>query len=84
MTTNSAQSAVVLSAGVTFASTSIEKISKGEIPSGRMIAGTCLTFAALGILANVGPDLAGGLAICIAGTAFVTFGLPSIQKVYGK
>lgn len=77
-----AETWVTMSAAVTFGSVSVGKLTKGEIPSGRQVASTCLAFAALGAMSIAAPDVAGGLAIAVGGTAFVTYGLPVILSFF--
>lgn len=76
------QTLIATAAGVTFASVASDKLSKGEVPSGRFIASTCLAFAALGLVAMASPDIAKGLAVSVAGTAFVISGLPLVLQLF--
>lgn len=74
------QTAIAVSAGVTFASVAGDKLAAGNFPSGRLFASTCLAFAGLGLVAMASPEIGKGLAVAVAGTAFVTKGLPLILK----
>jgi hypothetical protein len=76
------QTIVATAAAVTFASVAGDRIAHGEFPSGRLFAATCLAFAGLGLVAMASPDIGKGLAIAVAGTAFVTVGLPVILKYF--
>lgn len=82
MTGQGAQTAVIVSAGVTFACVGLSKITDGEVPSGRLVASTCLAFAGLGIVALSLPDVGAGLAIAVAGTAFAQYGAPGLIKQF--
>lgn len=85
MTIAGAESVVVLSSIVTFGSVSADGITSGDlVPSGKRIALTCLAFGTLGVIAGFAPDIGGGLALCIAGTAFITSGLPAMSKLFGE
>lgn len=76
------QTAIATAAGVTFASVAADRVSRGQVPSGRLVASTCLAFAGLGLIALASPDIGKGLAVAVAGTAFVTMGLPLILRQF--
>jgi hypothetical protein len=76
------QTAIATAAGVTFASVAGDRLAKGEFPSGRLFASTCLAFAGLGLVAMADADIGKGLAIAVAGTAFATMGLPLVLQYF--
>lgn len=76
------QTAIATAAGITLASVGGSTISEGNVPSGRLIAASCLAFAGLGLVAMASPDIGKGLAFAVAGTAFATKGLPLIIKLF--
>lgn len=93
MNQSSAESAVVVAAMVTLASTSFASLSTGEfksggfansLPSGRTVAGTFLAFAVLGMITEVAPEIGVGLSVAVAGTAFTLYGLPTILHYFGN
>lgn len=76
------QTAIATAAGITFASVGGSTIADGSVPSGRLLAATCLAFAGLGLVAMASSDIGKGLAWAVAGTAFVTKGLPLVLKAF--
>lgn len=76
------QTAIATAAGITFASVGGAAVATGEVPSGRLIAATCLAFAGLGLLAMASSDIGKGLAWAVAGTAFATKGLPLVIQLF--
>lgn len=57
---------------------------KGEVPSFRLLFGTALTFAGLSMMAEPLPGLVVPLAITIATTAFIYYGIPILDKFATK
>jgi hypothetical protein len=92
MTKSGAESAVIISAFVTLASTSYDSLSgaqlkggglKGHLPAGRTVAATFLAFAVLGGIAEAAPEVGAWLSITVATTAFIAYGLPAVAKQFG-
>lgn len=55
---------------------------KGEFPHPRLLIGAGLTYLGLSILAAFAPGIAGPLAVTIAVTAFLYYGLPVLDKAF--
>lgn len=76
---------LVTIASTVAASTAPEKYGgKGEFPSPRLLIGTAITFAGLGIAMDAAPGIAGPLSWCIAFTAITYYGMPVLNKSFGK
>jgi len=82
------QQAVLHAAIVTATATTAAHIlpqsmgGKSELPSYKELFGVLLTFAGLGMLADNAPGVAVPLAITIATTAFVFYGIPIMDKTF--
>lgn len=82
MTSQGATKAVTIGAAITLGSVSAESLKKAQLPPARALVAGLLAFAALGVVAEVAPDVGGGLAIAVSTTAFVTYALPIILVVF--
>ena len=90
MNPQSAQQLIIVSLMITLASTggaasnSKVKTKPKNKPGGEFVAGF---FAMLGcslIADYVSPEAGAGIAVMVAGVAFTTYGLPTIESYYGK
>lgn len=82
MDSKSAIRAVNISAAVTIGSVSADSLSNGSLPAGRTLVAGLLAFAALGVVAEIAPEVGAGLAVAVGTTGFVTYGLPLILKTF--
>lgn len=57
---------------------------RGELPAFRLLFGSALTFAGLGIMADIAPGVAVPLAVVIAVTAFTYYGIPILDNFATK
>lgn len=57
---------------------------QGSFPAPRLLFGTALTFAGLSFLGAFAPQLASGLAIGIALTAVLWYGVPLADNVFNN
>jgi hypothetical protein len=82
MTRSGAETTIIVSSVVTFASLSANRLDNNTIPSGRAVASTFLAFGGLGLIAMAAPDIGAGLAMATAGTAFVLYAEPLLAKLF--
>jgi|SRR5215472_597782 len=55
--------------------------TKSSLPPNRMIIGGFFAFMGCGLIAEFSDEVGAGLAVLIAGTMFIMYGLPAINSV---
>lgn len=75
----------VLTLGSTVAANVLPKGQggQGKLPGARLLVGTSLTFIGLSMMADFAPNLASPLAILVATTAVVYYGIPVADNYFG-
>lgn len=80
--------AVFYSAVITLSSTTAVAVlpgkygGRGELPTARMLIGTSISFMALGIIADIAPGVGVPLAMSVAVTAFMYYGVPVMENYF--
>jgi hypothetical protein len=77
-------SCAVITLGSTVAASLLPESAggKGKLPSPRLLIGTSLTYIGLSMTADFAPQLAAPLAITLATTAAIYYGIPIIDNYF--
>lgn len=88
MNSNEASRLVLISGTTTFASVFLGQAApteiggKGKFPAPKIFVGTAVAFFGLSSMAEIAPDVAGGLAAAIMVTALIQYGIPLAFNVF--
>lgn len=77
MTSDRAQGLIVTAFGVSASLVLVKAFAADDVPPARFVIGTTVAAVMLAALAQVLPDLAGGLAVLILVTSVVVYGGPA-------
>ncbi len=88
MNTNEANRLILISGTATFASVFFGQVApkdvggKGEFPKAKIFMGSAVAYFGLSAMAEIAPEVAGGLAAAIMVTALTQYGLPLAFNVF--
>jgi len=83
VTSQGANNAVLLGTMVTLGSTTgYSLVAKTSLPATKTVVGGLFAMMGCAVLAEVNPDLGGYLAIAVSLTAFILYGLPTLEHYW--